>query len=408
MHSNDGTNETPKLGRVLAFPARNQDGEASVDESADTSQASSNASVNDVDDDARWGSWGTSGPGAGSEAANDAQLDVVLGANNEVAEADPEASAQRRLAPSETDVAGDWTELGGTPDEVQQPSGEQQQDALARLRAKIAEVESGTAEASEPTPTTNVIRFPGARSTQIDDATSRNRTTKPPATPRKSSVTQLDSVASPNNVVAIGADRSHPVEFEPAGIDEPNASDDLQAQIDDAKRLLTKALARSDKSLSECSDMLRRDTELDDTERMQLLDEFCARGYIDDSRLAEQLVSGALSRKGLGRTGMERELRKRGLDDVVIDDALGEFDRDAEYDQALEIAVARASRLRGVEPEAATRRLYSFLARRGFSGELVGRVVNEALGNRGGRPSGGFGKSGNRPNGSPGGGPRFR
>ena len=79
---------------------------------------------------------------------------------------------------------------------------------------------------------------------------------------------------------------------------------------------------------------------------------------------------------------MERELRKRGLDDVVIDEALGEFDRDAEYDNALEIALARAQRLRGVGYEAAKRRLYGYLARRGFSGEVVGRAVAEALDSR--------------------------
>lgn len=231
---------------------------------------------------------------------------------------------------------------------------------LERLREQIASVERGgessehlahepaddtDAELTGPTThTAAVIAFPTAQSVDTDRG----------LTQPLGSTTQATTGA-----ITVSADTEH--------------------QFSDAAQLLTRALARSDKSLSECWDLLRTQTELSDAERHRLLDEFCERGYIDDARLAEQLVAGTLARKGLGRTGMARELRKRGLDDVVIEDALGEYDRDDEYEHALEVALARASRLRGVEHETAKRRLYGYLARRGFSGELVGRVVNEAL-----------------------------
>lgn len=236
-----------------------------------------------------------------------------------------------------------------TPTE-QAPTEQARENALERLRAQIATVEaeagciapadSQTEPEPEPESGAEVIGFPNA--------------SQPVACGRV-----------PNDNTA--RYEQHPDEGESMAA---------------AREQLTRMLARSDKSRHECLEYLRRETELTSADAMTLVDEYTECGYINDARLAEQLVSGALSRKGLGRTGMERELRKRGLDDVVIEEALGEFDRDAEYDNALEIAFARAQRLRGVEFEAAKRRLYGYLARRGFSGELVGRAVAEALGSR--------------------------
>ena len=230
-----------------------------------------------------------------------------------------------------------------TPTE-QAPTEQARESALERLRAQIATVEADSGAATEPEaePETGaeVIGFPNA--------------SHPAASGRE-----------PNDTTALC-----------------EQSQDADESIAAAKDQLTRMLARSDKSRHECLEYLRRETELTSADAMTLVDEYTECGYINDARLAEQLVSGALSRKGLGRTGMERELRKRGLDDVVIEEALGEFDRDAEYDNALEIARARAQRLHSVEYEAAKRRLYGYLARRGFSGEVVGRAVAETLDSR--------------------------
>ncbi len=146
-----------------------------------------------------------------------------------------------------------------------------------------------------------------------------------------------------------------------------------------ATDLLVRALGRSAKSVREAEALLTEQTELGAREREQIINRMVDLGYLDDAALAEQLMSGTLSRKGLGRTGMSRELRKRGIDDSIIQDALGEFDRDEEFDRALELAQDRASRLRGLDYETAQRRLYGYLARRGFSGDIVGRAVKEAL-----------------------------
>lgn len=159
----------------------------------------------------------------------------------------------------------------------------------------------------------------------------------------------------------------------------PGVSEHHEAETQDASDLLVRALGRSAKSVSEAESFLAERTELSARQRENVVNRMIDLGYLDDARLAEQLIEGALSRKGLGRGGMSRELRKRGLDDSDIQNALGDLDGDEEFDRALALAQERASRFRGLDYETAQRRLYGYLARRGFGGDIVGRAVKEAL-----------------------------
>lgn len=313
--------------------------------------------------DSRWGSWGRS-----SEQTSRQETSGSFATNEPHVRNQPASIAADR-------TAADSAAAEGTSNAK-----------LEKLRAKIAQVERGdhVSGPSAPSPRvktdspgersntpSNVIAFPGVGAPGTSGK-SRSQTQTRQTSVSIEPPTVRNALADTNQIDSTGFGDAASVQAE-------LGERGLESQLDEAKRLLTKALARSDKSLSECADLLRTQTDLDEAQRLTLLDEFCDRGYIDDARLAEQLASGSLARKGLGRTGMERELRKRGLDDFVIEDALGEFDRDDEYENALEVALARAQRLRGVDPETAKRRLYGYLARRGFAGELVGRVVTEAL-----------------------------
>lgn len=159
----------------------------------------------------------------------------------------------------------------------------------------------------------------------------------------------------------------------------PGVADHDETDIEEASDLLVRALARSPKSIREAESFLSTKTELGPREREQIVNRMVDLGYLDDAALAEQLVGGSLSRKGLGRGGMSRELRKRGLTDDVIHEVLGEFDGSEEFERALELARERASRFRGLDYETAQRRLYGYLARRGFGGDIVGRAVKAAL-----------------------------
>lgn len=104
-----------------------------------------------------------------------------------------------------------------------------------------------------------------------------------------------------------------------------------------------------------------------------------ASGYLDDVALAQTLVGTLQERKGLGRSAIAAELTRRLLTPAAIEYALELVDSADELARAREIASKRAAQLRGVDRDAAVRRLSAYLARRGYGGSTVRAAVDHAL-----------------------------
>jgi SOS response regulatory protein OraA/RecX len=105
-------------------------------------------------------------------------------------------------------------------------------------------------------------------------------------------------------------------------------------------------------------------------------------GLLDDHDLASNLVRTLRDRKGLGRSAINAELRRRKIDSVAIEEAMSDaypVDGDDELTRAREIAVKRAPQLRSLDAETARRRLGAFLMRKGYSGSVVASAVATAL-----------------------------
>ncbi|SMC21747.1 regulatory protein [Andreprevotia lacus DSM 23236] len=102
----------------------------------------------------------------------------------------------------------------------------------------------------------------------------------------------------------------------------------------------------------------------------QLLDDFATRGWLSDSRFAEQWVRTRAARYGGNR--LRAELRQRGVADTDISDALGEVEQD-EFSRAQHVWQRKFA---SPPQDAAERaRQLRFLAARGFSLDVIYRVV---------------------------------
>ncbi|WP_404432245.1 RecX family transcriptional regulator [Microbacterium lacus] len=109
-----------------------------------------------------------------------------------------------------------------------------------------------------------------------------------------------------------------------------------------------------------------------------LLARFEARGYLGDAALADQLIHAGVDRKGQGRNVIAQTLAKRGIPRDVADAAISALpDDDAE--RALEFARSKAYSLRGVDRQAALRRLIGQLARRGYGGSVAMTAARQVL-----------------------------
>lgn len=108
-------------------------------------------------------------------------------------------------------------------------------------------------------------------------------------------------------------------------------------------------------------------------------------GLLDDANFARQYTRSKALGPGLSRRRVQQELAKRGVSREVSDAAIAEVF--AEEGVGDEVTIERVARkklrmLAKLDEATQRRRLYGFLARRGYDGEDVGRVVRELTGER--------------------------
>lgn len=104
-------------------------------------------------------------------------------------------------------------------------------------------------------------------------------------------------------------------------------------------------------------------------------------GLLDDAKYAADFAQSRVLGRGMGRRRVAAELARRGIPRDAVDVALaglGEDGAESERGRLEEVAAKKWRTLRALDPAVATRRIYGFLARRGYApGEI--RVVVERL-----------------------------
>lgn len=148
---------------------------------------------------------------------------------------------------------------------------------------------------------------------------------------------------------------------------------------EDVRQALLKLIERSGKSSGQLRSLL-----LDKEFPVQLIDQMIERfievGLIDDFALAKSFTESAVSRKAKAKSVIGRELRAKYFPQDAIDAALAEIDSDSELEAAKVLAESRYRQLLKLEPEVRTRRLSSFLMRKGYSSSVVWAAVRHASG----------------------------
>ena len=105
-------------------------------------------------------------------------------------------------------------------------------------------------------------------------------------------------------------------------------------------------------------------------------------GLVNDADFARQLTRSKLA-GGASRRRVHQELFKRGVAREVADEAVAEVAEDegvTDADSIEQVARKKWRTLRDVDDETRRRRLYGFLARRGFNSDDVSRVVRQLAG----------------------------
>ncbi len=110
-----------------------------------------------------------------------------------------------------------------------------------------------------------------------------------------------------------------------------------------------------------------------------VLDRFTEAGLIDDPAFARAWVESRHYSRGLSRRALSAELRRRGVADDDVQEAVETLDPDQEAATARQLIARKAAATRGQPPEVRVRKLMGVLARKGYGSALAYRVVREAL-----------------------------
>jgi regulatory protein len=96
---------------------------------------------------------------------------------------------------------------------------------------------------------------------------------------------------------------------------------------------------------------------------------------IDDQKFARDWADQRLH-NGYGTSRIKLELKEKGVDEALIEQALKGAEITDERQSAIHQAQKRAKLYRGLEPAIIQRRLYGFLIGKGFSDDIVQDIVN--------------------------------
>ncbi|HWI43540.1 MAG TPA: regulatory protein RecX [Nocardioides sp.] len=164
-----------------------------------------------------------------------------------------------------------------------------------------------------------------------------------------------------------------------------NAEPDGEAWGEDAdpeavaRKILLDQLSVTARSRKELAERLARRNVPEDVAG-RLLDRFEEVGLIDDEAFARAWVDSRQRTRGLARTALAVELRRKGVADETARSVLAEVDPGDEEEAARRLVRKKLRSMRGLDEQVMVRRLVGMLARKGYSSGLAFAVVRGEVG----------------------------
>jgi len=112
-----------------------------------------------------------------------------------------------------------------------------------------------------------------------------------------------------------------------------------------------------------------------------VIDDFTARGFLNDLKFSNEWIQARINNNPKGSFLLKRELRQKGVDQGVIEEALEQAkEKYDEKEVALRIARDKKRRFAALDKEKSKRKIYDFLNRRGFSTSTIYEVIKKLYG----------------------------
>ncbi|GAA3766513.1 hypothetical protein GCM10023083_00090 [Streptomyces phyllanthi] len=145
-----------------------------------------------------------------------------------------------------------------------------------------------------------------------------------------------------------------------------------------ARAICLRLLTGTPRTRKQLADALRK-REIPEDVAAEVLSRFEEVGLIDDSAFADAWVESRHHGRGLARRALARELRTKGIDAALVDEAVAQLDSEQEEVTARELVARKLRATRGLDRDKRLRRLAGMLARKGYPEGMALRVVRQAL-----------------------------
>jgi regulatory protein len=145
-----------------------------------------------------------------------------------------------------------------------------------------------------------------------------------------------------------------------------------------ARETCLRRLAAAPRTRSELADTLRQ-RGISEAASDRVLDRLTTAGLIDDAAFAAAWVESRHYSRGLARRALTVELRRRGVTDTHVTEAVGVLGDDTEAAMARQLIDRRLASVERWEPRKRMRLLMGLLVRRGYPPALAARTVREAM-----------------------------
>ncbi len=145
-----------------------------------------------------------------------------------------------------------------------------------------------------------------------------------------------------------------------------------------ARQICLRLLTIEPRTRAQLADALRR-RHIPGPAAETILDRFTEAGLIDDPAFARAWVESRHHGRGLSRRALSAELRRRGVADEDVHEAVELVGPDQEAATARHLIAGKVAATRGQPSAVRVRKLMGVLARKGYGAALAYRVVREAL-----------------------------
>ncbi|MDX3643731.1 recombination regulator RecX, partial [Streptomyces sp. MB09-02B] len=145
-----------------------------------------------------------------------------------------------------------------------------------------------------------------------------------------------------------------------------------------ARGICLRLLTGTPRTRKQLADALHK-REIPEDVAEEVLSRFEEVGLINDSAFADAWVESRHHGRGLARRALARELRTKGVDSALIDEAVSQLDSEQEETTARELVARKLRSTRGLDRDKRLRRLAGMLARKGYPEGMALRVVRQAL-----------------------------